>query len=49
MLEDFGAVTDPTRDRAKAEWVVEATAGARVEITAAHPRAGVVRTIVTLD
>jgi murein tripeptide amidase MpaA len=49
MLEDFGSVTDPTRDRAKAEWVVEATAGARVEITAAHPRAGVVRRIVTLD
>jgi hypothetical protein len=48
MLEDFGAVTDPTRDRAKAEWCVEAAAGTRVEITAGHPRAGVVRTIVTL-
>jgi murein tripeptide amidase MpaA len=48
MLEDFGAVTDPTRDRAKAEWLVEASAGTRLEITASHPRAGVVRTMVAL-
>lgn len=49
MLEDFGSVTDPTRDRAKAEWCVEAAEGARLEITAGHPRAGVVRTTVTLE
>jgi len=49
MLEDFGGVTDPTLDRAKAEWFVEAIAGTRVEITAGHPRAGVVRATVTLN
>ena len=49
MVEDFGSVSDPTADRAKAEWVVEAPAGTEVEITARHPRAGVVRTTVTLS
>jgi murein tripeptide amidase MpaA len=48
MLEDFGAVTDPTLDRAKAEWWVEAPEGTQVEVTARHPRAGVVRATVTL-
>jgi hypothetical protein len=48
MLEDFGGVTDPTHDRAKAEWCVEAPAGTELELSAAHPRAGVVRTTVTL-
>ena len=48
MLDDFGGGTDPTRDRAKAEWYVEAVAGTDLEITVAHPRAGVVRATVTL-
>ncbi|HEX4490993.1 MAG TPA: M14 family metallopeptidase [Acidimicrobiia bacterium] len=49
MLEDFGSANDPTTDRAKAEWVVDAPDGTQVEITARHPRAGVVRTTVTLS
>jgi murein tripeptide amidase MpaA len=49
MLEDFGFVNDPTLDRAKAEWIVSAPAGVELEITASHPRAGVVRATVTLD
>jgi Predicted carboxypeptidase len=49
MLEDFGSVTDPTLDRAKAEWYVEAPAGTQVEITVRHPRAGVARTTLTLS
>lgn len=39
---------DDTSDRAKVEWVVQAEAGGVVEITAVHPRAGTVRTNVTL-
>jgi hypothetical protein len=49
MLEDFGFVSDPTLDRAQAQWIVSATAGVELEITASHPRAGVVRVTVTLD
>lgn len=32
--------SDPTTDRAKAEWIVRAPAGAAVDITARHARAG---------
>ncbi len=39
---------DGTDDRAKVEWVVRAAAGSEVQITAVHPRAGVVRTSVKL-
>jgi hypothetical protein len=49
MLEDFGAVNDPTLDRAKAEWCVEAPDGTEVEVTVRHARAGVVRATVTLS
>jgi murein tripeptide amidase MpaA len=49
MVEDFGFVNDPTLDRAKAEWIVSAAPGTELEITASHPRAGVVRATVTLD
>ena len=49
MLDDFGGGTDETRDRAKAEWIVEAPSGTTIEITVAHPRAGVVRTTVALN
>ena len=37
-----------TDDRAKIEWVVRATAGARVDLVASHERAGTIRTSVTL-
>jgi murein tripeptide amidase MpaA len=36
-------------DRAKVEWVVKAPKGSKVEVTAKHDRAGVVRTNLTLD
>jgi murein tripeptide amidase MpaA len=51
MLADFGGGSDPTCDRAKAEWYVEASEGSSrsVEITVAHARAGVVRVTVSLD
>lgn len=39
---------DPTDDRAKVEWVIEAESGTDVEITAVHPRAGTIRQTVTL-
>ena len=39
---------DPTSDRAVAEWVVVAAAGSAVVVEVRHPRAGVVRTTVTL-
>lgn len=39
---------DATSERAKVEWVVQASAGTVVEITAVHQRAGTVRTSVTL-
>jgi hypothetical protein len=38
-----------TGDRAKVEWVVQATKGTEVTLVARHDRAGVVRTTVTLD
>lgn len=40
--------TDPTTDRAKAEWVVRAPAGAVLTVVARHPRAGKVSGTVTL-
>jgi murein tripeptide amidase MpaA len=49
MLEDFGSVTDPTLDRAKAEWLVTAPEGTEIALVARHPRAGVVRATVTLS
>lgn len=39
---------DPTSERAKVEWVVEAEPGTAVEITAVHPRAGTIRKTLTL-
>ena len=39
-----GTVTDPTDNRAKAEWVVQAKPGTKIEVTARHPRAGRVKT-----
>ena len=48
MVEDFGGINDPTSDRAKVEWYVDAPEGTRVEICASHPRAGTVHTSVTL-
>jgi murein tripeptide amidase MpaA len=41
--------SDATADRAKVEWVLTAEAGSVVEITAVHPRAGTVRSSVTLE
>ena len=40
---------DPTKDRAKVEWVVRAPQGGTVKLSARHERAGVVRTEVTLQ
>jgi hypothetical protein len=39
----FGAMADPTDDRAKVEWVVRAAEGSTLRVTARHERAGVVR------
>jgi hypothetical protein len=44
----YYANNDATGERAKAEWVVEAPPGTEITITAAHPRAGTVRTTVRL-
>ncbi len=44
----FTQWADGTPDRALATWVVEAAAGSTVELVARHPRAGTVRTTVTL-
>ncbi|HZP86275.1 MAG TPA: M14 family metallopeptidase [Burkholderiales bacterium] len=44
-----GWSADVTDDRAKVEWVVRAALGSTVRLTARHERAGVVRTMVTLD
>ena len=49
MLAGFGTASDATADLASAEWVVRAPAGSEVELEARHPRAGVVRTTVTLQ
>lgn len=40
--------SDPTSDRALAEWVVQAPTGTEVSVTAVHPRAGTVRLEITL-
>jgi hypothetical protein len=48
MLGGFGAATDGTAERAKAEWVVRAPAGTDVRVEARHDRAGVVRASVVL-
>ncbi len=48
MLGGFGGTTDPTVDRAKAEWIVRGTAGSSVAVEVWSPRAGVVRTTVEL-
>jgi hypothetical protein len=39
---------DPTSDRAKVEWVVEAPQGGTVRVEVRHERAGTVRGEVTL-
>ncbi len=39
---------DSTTERAKAEWVIEAPSGGKLQIEAKHERAGVVRTSVSL-
>ena len=41
--------SDPTKDRAKVEWIIRATLGSRVKLLARHERAGVVRTEVILE
>ena len=43
-----GTVSDPTDHRAKAEWVVQAKAGVKIEITTSHPRAGNIHVEVKL-
>src|SRR5205085_11178417 len=48
MLGGFGGTTDPTVDRAKAEWIVRARAGATVDVEVWSQRAGVVRATVEL-
>lgn len=45
----LGGAPDPTADRAKAEWVVQAAPGTVVRVEARHPRAGVVRADVRLE
>jgi murein tripeptide amidase MpaA len=40
---------DPTDDRVKVEWVVQAAKGSVINLTARHERAGTVRTEVTLS
>ena len=40
--------SDPTTDRAKAEWIIKASPGHTVQLLAHHDRAGVVRAAVTL-
>ena len=49
MLAMFDGGFDGTEDRANAEWVVRANAGATIVITARHARAGVVRAEVVLE
>ena len=39
---------DSTEDRGKAEWVIEATPGTEITITAVHQRAGTLRQTITL-
>ena len=40
--------SDPTRDRAKVEWIVQAPMGTTVKLTAKHDRAGVTRSEIEL-
>ena len=40
---------EPSSERVRAEWVVEAAAGTVVSVTARHPRAGVCRAELTLE
>jgi murein tripeptide amidase MpaA len=49
MLGGFGGTTDPSVDRAKAEWVVRAPAGASVDVVVRSQRAGVVRVSLPLQ
>jgi hypothetical protein len=49
MVADWGTVSDPTSDRAVAEWVVRAPGGSTLGIVAAHPRAGRTRAEVVLS
>ncbi len=42
-------VNDPTKERAKVEWVIHAPNGGEVGLTAVHQRAGTVRAVVNLD
>jgi hypothetical protein len=42
-------VSDPTKERAKVEWVIYAPNGGEVTITAVHQRAGTVRTTINLN
>ena len=49
MLGGFGVGSDGTNDRAMAEWVVAAPQGTVVELTARHPRAGIVRASAALE
>jgi murein tripeptide amidase MpaA len=42
-------VSDPTKERAKVEWVIHAPNGGEVTITAVHQRAGTVRTTINLN
>jgi hypothetical protein len=44
-----GQATDPTDDRAKAEWIVRAPRGSALKLVARHDRAGTVRASLALD
>jgi hypothetical protein len=44
----WGAANEPSGERTRCEWVVEAPAGTRVSVTARHPRAGVCRAEIVL-
>ena len=46
-IHQFGS-SDDTTDRAVAEWIVQARAGASVEVEIRHDRAGVVEQLITL-
>jgi murein tripeptide amidase MpaA len=48
MLGGFGGTSDPSVDRAKAEWIVRGKAGSTVAVEVWSPRAGVVRETLTL-
>ncbi|MBH8566385.1 hypothetical protein I8748_30240 [Nostoc sp. CENA67] len=41
--------SDPTKDRAKVEWIIRATLGGTVKLLARHERAGVVRTELIIE